>query len=398
MDNKGMQRLKLSFLVIAAILFGQLIAIQPSNAADCSLYKGLIADAQTKGDIAAAAKYVQQQQSCNAANAAGKSTSNVSPYPGITCANASTQAVNAMTSGDVAKAAFLVDFAKSCQRAAASSSSGSSAGSTSGSTSCTGVPEIPKVDLSYNELGILLTFTPSLSGEKTNQVQVTTTMYSPSLKAWGAWSSWQSLQYSGFSIPYQISYSDLSSRVAYAVISVNNCGASAQVRENSEFSGITLTNSLILAAAEKAAADSSAALAKAAADAKTAADKAAADSSAALAKAAADAKTAAEKAASDSSAALAKAAADAKTAAEKAAADAKTAAEKAAAESQAAAVRAEAEQLIVDAKMEAVRILAAAKAKALAMTKKTTITCVKGKLIKKVTALKPVCPKGYKKK
>ena len=350
MDNEGMQRLKLSFLVIAAILFGQLIAIQPSNAADCSLYKGLIADAQTKGDIAAAAKYVQQQQSCNAANAAGKSTSNVSPYPGITCANASIQAVNAMTSGDVAKAAFLVDFAKSCQRAAASSSSGSSAGS----TSCTGVPEIPKVDFSYNELGILLTFTPSLSGEKTNQVQVTTTMYSPSLKAWGAWSSWQSLQYSGFSIPYQISYSDLSSRVAYAVISVNNCGASAQVRENSEFSGITLTNSLILAAAEKAAADSSAALAKAAADAKTAADKAAAD--------------------------------------------AKTAAEKAAAESQAAAVRAEAEQLIVDAKMEAVRILAAAKAKALAMTKKTTNTCVKGKLIKKVTALKPVCPKGYKKK
>lgn len=31
-------------------------------------------------------------------------------------------------------------------------------------------------------------------------------------------------------------------------------------------------------------------------------------------------------------------------------------------------------------------------------TKKTTITCVKGKLTKKVTAVKPVCPKGYKKK
>ena len=30
--------------------------------------------------------------------------------------------------------------------------------------------------------------------------------------------------------------------------------------------------------------------------------------------------------------------------------------------------------------------------------KKTTITCVKGKVIKKVTAVKPVCPKGYKKK
>ena len=30
--------------------------------------------------------------------------------------------------------------------------------------------------------------------------------------------------------------------------------------------------------------------------------------------------------------------------------------------------------------------------------KKTTITCVKGKLVKKVNSVKPVCPKGYKKK
>ena len=38
-----------------------------------------------------------------------------------------------------------------------------------------------------------------------------------------------------------------------------------------------------------------------------------------------------------------------------------------------------------------------AEAKAAAL-KKTTITGVKGKLVKKVTAVKPVCPKGYKKK
>ena len=37
-------------------------------------------------------------------------------------------------------------------------------------------------------------------------------------------------------------------------------------------------------------------------------------------------------------------------------------------------------------------------AKAALAVKKTTITCVKGKLTKKVTAVKPVCPKGYKKK
>ena len=34
----------------------------------------------------------------------------------------------------------------------------------------------------------------------------------------------------------------------------------------------------------------------------------------------------------------------------------------------------------------------------LAGPKSVTITCVKGKLTKKVTAVKPVCPKGYKKK
>jgi membrane protein involved in colicin uptake len=32
----------------------------------------------------------------------------------------------------------------------------------------------------------------------------------------------------------------------------------------------------------------------------------------------------------------------------------------------------------------------------LAANKKTTITCIKGKLTKKVTALKPKCPTGYK--
>jgi hypothetical protein len=33
-----------------------------------------------------------------------------------------------------------------------------------------------------------------------------------------------------------------------------------------------------------------------------------------------------------------------------------------------------------------------------AVSKKVTITCVKGKTSKKVTAVKPVCPTGFKKK
>ena len=62
-----------------------------------------------------------------------------------------------------------------------------------------------------------------------------------------------------------------------------------------------------------------------------------------------------------------------------------------------ASEKAAGEKIIADAKAEAARILAAAKGKA-AASKKTTITCVKGKITKKVTAVKPVCPMGYKKK
>jgi hypothetical protein len=57
--------------------------------------------------------------------------------------------------------------------------------------------------------------------------------------------------------------------------------------------------------------------------------------------------------------------------------------------------KAAADKIIQDARLEAARIIAAAKATA---SKKITITCVKGKLTKKVTAVKPKCPAGYKKK
>ena len=83
---------------------------------------------------------------------------------------------------------------------------------------------------------------------------------------------------------------------------------------------------------------------------------------------------------------LAKQAADAKAAAElkaKQEADAKAAAELKAKSDAEAKVAAE-----LKAKQEA-------NAKA-AATKKSTITCIKGKLVKKVTAVKPICPKGYK--
>ena len=98
------------------------------------------------------------------------------------------------------------------------------------------------------------------------------------------------------------------------------------------------------------------------ADTKAAADKAAADAKAVADKAAADAKAVADL--------KAKQEAEAKAAADKAAADLKS---KQGAEAKAAADK-------------------------VAANKKITITCVKGKIIKKVTAAKPTCPTGFKKK
>jgi regulator of protease activity HflC (stomatin/prohibitin superfamily) len=62
---------------------------------------------------------------------------------------------------------------------------------------------------------------------------------------------------------------------------------------------------------------------------------------------------------------------------------------------QEADAKAAAEKLVADAKAEALKILAAAKSAAL---NRNTIICIKGKVIKKVTAVKPKCPTGYKKK
>jgi chemotaxis protein histidine kinase CheA len=158
------------------------------------------------------------------------------------------------------------------------------------------------------------------------------------------------------------------------------------------------------AAADKAAEDLKAkqeAEAKAAADlkakqeaeAKVAADlKAKQEAEAVEEKAAADLKAKQEADAKAAADLKAKQEAEAKVAADlnaKQEAEAKVAADKAAADLKA--------KKAAEAKAAAAKILAAAKAKA-AAAKKTTITCVKGKLIKKVTAVKPVCPKGYKKK
>jgi hypothetical protein len=213
------------------------------------------------------------------------------------------------------------------------------------------------------------------------------------------------------------------------------------------------------AIADKAAADAKAAADKAVADAKVIADaKAAADKAAADAKVIADAKAAADaKVIADAKAAADKAAADAKVIADaKAAADAKVIADAKAAADKAAANANRREQTInatprwtgsvpLSSTGLPIKVISTSNLSVFsynstdnvcvfengliktktsgrcviafsqegnsefkpasnlildftiaAALRKTTITCVKGKLIKKVTAVKPKCPAGYK--
>ncbi len=88
----------------------------------------------------------------------------------------------------------------------------------------------------------------------------------------------------------------------------------------------------------------------------------------------------------------AKAAADSasKAAAEKLAADAEKSKAAQEALDKATAAKADVQKKIADLEAQVAKIAAA--------KKKITITCIKGKSIKKVTGINPVCPKGYKRK
>ena len=125
--------------------------------------------------------------------------------------------------------------------------------------------------------------------------------------------------------------------------------------------------------------------------------KAAADKAAAELKAKQEAEAKAEAARVEAANKAIDAANKSTEAANKAAAEADAKA-KIEAERQAAIAEAARQVAIAEAANKAAAEAAAAEAKAAADKKKKTITCVKGKTVKKVTAANPKCPKGYTKK
>ena len=302
-----------------------------------------------------------------------------------------------------------------------SCSSGSSSGASSGTVvpqatpvkpSCTAAPEVPVLTITHpdDNLGPLFHFKIASTGQPAVSMSYSYSLYDKNTETWGTWTPWTLINSTMglLGSDFQSQLQDGISRIAFAVYASNTCGSSTQARESIAKTGVLLI-------AEKTYKDLLAKDQLTVINLLTTLDKSILDfpaSAADLAQVKTQAPTfpifvgdpdldvtplvnyvnavttwvtlgakTIDKAAAD------KAAAD-KAAADKAAADA-LAARKAAD----AAAKAQADK-------NAAAALAAQKAAAAkaALQKKTTITCIKGKLTKTVTAVKPVCPLGYKKK
>ena len=318
---------------------------------------------------------------------------------------------------------------------------------------CNTAPEKPILDVTWTLSGVSFKVKASTLGDKISYLNWSYNLFNSNSKAWESWSVW--VRESPLA-PFTQEFAPKSgySRIAFSVYASNSCGNSEESREVTTNSGVLLAplivdqfithpintpeastwisvfqfisskNGLDLVVASstpevctvvndqiffitagsckltskstsnsniqkpedliseilvsKNGAAQAAADAKTKAEAKAVADKASAD------------KASADKASAD------KAAAD-KASADKAAAD-KAAADKAAADKAIADLLAQ-QKAIADlfAQQKAIVDLLSQQ-KAAASKKPTTITCVKGKVTKTVTAVNPKCPSGYKKK
>jgi hypothetical protein len=107
---------------------------------------------------------------------------------------------------------------------------------------------------------------PQATGEKASKIAWSTTKIRTLSTKWESWDSWREFPFTDSPILFQIDYDPQFRRVAFGVVSRNDCGDSPQFRESIDKTGIDFPNPILAkAAADKAAAD------------KAAADKAAAD-------------------------------------------------------------------------------------------------------------------------
>lgn len=112
------------------------------------------------------------------------------------------------------------------------------------SPSCTKAPLVPTLSISWNSAIQGPTFdavAPS-TGDSPTQILWNYTLYDASLAKWDAWPKWTPLSDPGLGakFSYTAPLTSGKTRIAFAIYSVNACGASAQARERTDQTGVPL--------------------------------------------------------------------------------------------------------------------------------------------------------------
>ena len=282
------------------------------------------------------------------------------------------------------------------------STSGTLGGSTSGIAipSCSKAPEIPNLSFTNLSDGIQFTASAKSLGEKATNLYYSYVYFDGAKNAWDAWSSWVTSAPSSV-VSFKAVSGNNKTRIGFSVYASNTCGQSAQARESSAQTGLVLpgTSAISTTGASDAAAEF-------------------ADANAA----ATDAINAAKSAISQFSKERSKCVSsylkmDIDTLTKFSSYCLKLDNEYATlyrniyafnntkfvtidqannGTDTANAYAEEADSLV--AKMQDITETLVAAALTASESKKTSITCIKGSVTKKITAVKPVCPAGYKKK
>jgi hypothetical protein len=124
--------------------------------------------------------------------------------------------------------------------AAGSGASGgtSSAPSVPVAPSCTSAPSKPNLTVEWNTIGPKFSYSPALTGEKANRLYWGTALWNSQTFAWEKWSDWTSAPVSPGS--YQASVLEGKTKIAFAVYASNACGTSDQAREVEDRTGVAL--------------------------------------------------------------------------------------------------------------------------------------------------------------
>lgn len=124
------------------------------------------------------------------------------------------------------------------------SSSGSSGGSSTGSSTptaknCTSAPETPTLSITWNEKGPLFKFAPASRGNSATLLDWNYALYDSLKSAWDPWTSWKEIYPAAPGEHQAVAVAD-KTKIAFSVYATNACGSSGQAREIASNTGVPL--------------------------------------------------------------------------------------------------------------------------------------------------------------